>query len=133
MFTINKSFILFLFAIVSLILVTSCGTADGGKVTARDVLKQSKDADIIQYDGFIFSNATNLEWFEENKEKTPFSKDHFLGEIKKQTTSGWLFSNLSATKLPKGSKVYSVDEKGRGMLFVEYEGEELYYMVLLEG
>ena len=38
------------FAIVSLILVASCGIADGGKVTARDVLKQSKDADIIQYD-----------------------------------------------------------------------------------
>jgi hypothetical protein len=52
-FSIKKSFILFSFTIVSLILVTSCG-----KVTARDVLKQSKDADIIQFDGFIFSNAT---------------------------------------------------------------------------
>lgn len=132
MFTINKSFI-FLFAIVFLILVTSCGIADGGKVTTRDVLKQSKDADIIQYDGFVFSNATNLEWFEDDKNEIPFSKDHFLGEIKKQTTSSWLFTDLNATKLPKGTKVYSVDEKGRGMLFVEYEGEELYYLVLLEG
>jgi len=56
------------------------------------------------------------QWFEDDKEEVSSSKDHYLAEIKKQTTSTWWFSDLSATKLPKGTKVYSVDEKGRGML-----------------
>ncbi|RCW63356.1 hypothetical protein [Saliterribacillus persicus] len=131
--TINKSFLLFLLAIASLIFVASCGVADGGKVTAKDVLKQNNDADIIQFDGFIFNNVTNLDWFKDDKEEISFSKEHFIGEIKKQTTSVFGFSDLNATKLPKGTKVYSVDEKDKGMLFVEYEGEILYYMKLLEG
>ncbi len=112
---------------------TSCGVADGGRVTARDVLKQNKDADIIEYDGKIFSNVTNLGWFENDRENISFSKDNYVGKIQKQTTSSLLFNNLSATKLPKGTKVYSIDEEGSGMLLVEFQGEELYYRELLEG
>ena len=112
---------------------TSCGVADGGRVTARDVLKQNKDADIIEYDGKIFSNVTNLDWFNNDRESISFSKDNYIGEIQKQTTSSLLFNELSATKLPKGTKVYSIDEEGSGLLLVEYLGEELYYMELLEG
>lgn len=117
---------------ILLVLVAGC-VADGDKMTATDVLKQNKDADIIQYDGFIFSNVTSLKWFEDSKENDLFSKKYFLGNIKKQTTTSWLFSDLSASKLPEGTKVYAADDKGRGMLFVEYEGEELYYLQLLEG
>lgn len=102
-------------------------------MTAKDVLKRNKDADIIQFDGFIFNNVTNLDWFKEEKEGISFSKEHFVGEIKKQTKKASLFSDLSATKLPQGTKIYSIDKKGKGMLLVEYEGEKLYYMVILEG
>ncbi|MGM0847085.1 MAG: hypothetical protein ACQEUT_19185 [Bacillota bacterium] len=101
-------------------------------MTARDVLKQGDDADIIQYEGFIYNNVTNLEWFQDGEE-VPFSKEHLLGEVKKQTRKSWLFNNFSATKLPKGTKVYSNNKEVKGFLFVEYEGEELYYMQLLEG
>ncbi|MGM0847080.1 MAG: hypothetical protein ACQEUT_19160 [Bacillota bacterium] len=122
-----------LFITVSLSLaLVGCGMADGGKVTARDVLKQSDDADIIQYEGFIYNNVTNLEWFQDGEE-VPFSKEYLQGEVKKQTKNSWLFNDLSATKLPKGTKVYSNTEEVKGFLFVEYEGEELYYMQLLEG
>ncbi len=112
-----------MFAPLIIFFLASCGVADGGIVTARDVLKQNKDADIIQYDGRIFSNVTNLEWFKNDREKISFSKDYFVGEIEKQTTSTLLFNDLSATKLPKGTKVYSVPEKDGGFLFVEYRGE----------
>ena len=130
---INKSLIVALFATLIIFLLLSFGVADGGKVTAGDVLKQNKDADIIQYDGRIFSNVTNLKWFKNDSENISFSKGYFVGEIKKHTTSTLLFNDLSATKLPKGTKVYSVAEKDGGFLFVEYQGEELYYMELLEG
>jgi hypothetical protein len=123
--------ILFICVIFSLAF-TGCGMADGGKVTARDVLKQSDDADIIQYEGFVYNNVTNLEWFQDGKEVT-FSKEHLLGEVKKQTTNSWLFNDFSATKLPKGTKIYSNTEGVKGFLFVEFEGVELYYMQLLEG
>ncbi|TYS69623.1 hypothetical protein FZC76_05140 [Sutcliffiella horikoshii] len=102
-------------------------------MTARDVLKQNKDADIIEYDGKIFSNVTNLDWFENDRENISFSKDNYIGKIQKQTTSSLLFDDLSATKLPKGTKVYSIDEEGSGLLLVEFQGEKLYYMELLEG
>lgn len=128
---IYKSIIAVLFT--SLFLLSSCGVADGGRVTARDVLKQNKDADIIQYEGSIYSNVTNLEWFEERKGQILFTKDYYVGEVQKQTNNSWMFKELSATKLPKGTKVYSREEDVGGLLFVEYEGELLYYMELLEG
>lgn len=118
---------------ITLFLLTSCGVVDGGRVTARDILKQNKDADIIQYAGSIYSNVTNLEWFQERKEQIVITKDYYLGEVQNQTNNSWIFKELSATKLPKGTKVYSRDEEADGMLIVEYEGEILYYMELLEG
>ncbi|MGD7054263.1 hypothetical protein [Sutcliffiella horikoshii] len=131
---INNSLIAVLFATtLTIYMFTICGVADGGRVTARDVLKQNKDADIIEYDGKIFSNVTNLGWFANDTENISFSKDNYIGEIQKQTTSSLLFNDLSATKLPKGTKVYSIDEEGSGLLLVEFQGEELYYMELLEG
>ncbi|WIF99287.1 MULTISPECIES: hypothetical protein [Pontibacillus] len=130
---INKPVKAVLFATLTLFLLASCGVADGGRVTARDVLKQDKDADILKYNGRIFSNVTSLEWFEDDKQNVPFSKDHYVAEVKNQTKSIRRFSDLSATKLPKGTKVYSAAKNEEGILLVEYEGEELYYMELLEG
>lgn len=130
---IDKAFVLFLLILLSLILLSGCGVADGDRVTASDVLKQNNDADIIQFEGFIFNNVTKLDWFKEEKEGISFSKENFIGTIKKQTTKAALFRDLSATKLPQGTKIYSIDKEGKEMLLVEYEGEKTYYMVLLEG
>ncbi|WP_421385250.1 hypothetical protein ACOJQI_10955 [Bacillus salacetis] len=120
-------------ALIILSLTTpGCGVADGGKVTARNILKQNEDADIIQYDGFIYNNVTDLDWFKDDN-NIPFSKELLLGEIENQTTNRWFFGDFSATKLPEGTKIYSNEEEGKGILFVEFNGEELYYMQLLEG
>jgi hypothetical protein len=129
---LNKIFLLIVCFVLSS-LVFGCGVADGGKVTARDVLKRNKDADIIQYDGFIFSNVTHLDWFENDKENITFSKEYLLGEIEKQTANSLWFVDMTASKLPKGTKVYAIEENGGGILLVEYKGEVLYYMQLLEG
>ncbi|WP_010676637.1 hypothetical protein [Bacillus timonensis] len=120
-----------LFTFVSLIFLVSC-SADGGKVTARDVLNQDEDADVLKYNGFMYSNVTNLEWFE--KDKSKFQKGKEIGEIKNVTDSFLFFTNFSATKLPKGTILYDTNDGDTGMIVVETEnGSLLYYMLLLEG
>ena len=69
-----------MFLVISLLVITGCGVADGGKVTAKEVLKQNPEADILQYNGFIYNNVTHVEWFELEKEK--HIKHNLLGEIK---------------------------------------------------
>ncbi len=63
-----KTLVQSLLMIMPLLLV-GCGVADGGRVTARELFKQNPDADIFQFEGRIFSNVTQLEWF---KQETSF-------------------------------------------------------------
>ncbi|MBT2644994.1 hypothetical protein J7I80_22495 [Bacillus sp. ISL-41] len=75
--------IMVLLLLIPMLFLAGC-SADGGKVTARGVLKQNDKADILKYDGFIYSNVTNLEWFE--NEKDQIKKGEEIGKIKKVTT-----------------------------------------------
>jgi hypothetical protein len=125
---INKPLVLIVF--VALIFLAGC-SADGGKVTARDVLKANKDADVIKYNGFMYSNITDLEWFD--KQKSDIQKGKEIGEIKKVTTSSLFFTDFSATKLPKGTILYTTNDGYTGIIIVEKNNETLYYMQLLEG
>jgi hypothetical protein len=112
-------------------LLAGC-SADGGKVTARDVLKRNEDADVLKYNGFMYNNVTDLEWFEEMKSNIQKGKE--IGEIKKVTTSSLFFTEFSATKLPKGTILYDTGDGKTGIIIVETEDDEtLYYMQLLEG
>lgn len=133
--TINKPFFNILFTILSLMLIAGCGVADDGKITAREVLKQNSDADMLMYKGGIYSNMTEVEWFELKKDQ--YIKYNLIGEIEKQSTNSIGFNDMTATKLPVGTKVHSSREvdndKELGILIVEFEGEYLYYMQLLEG
>jgi hypothetical protein len=126
--SVNKLRILAMFLFLS-----ACGIADSGKVTAKDVLKHNPDADIFQYEGFIYSNVTELEWFEERKES--LAKEKLIGEVKIQSTRSFGFKDFTATKLPVGTKIYSSSQGGKesGVLILEIEGEDLFYMVMLEG
>jgi hypothetical protein len=101
-------------------------------VTASDVLGRNNDADVLKYNGFMYNNVTDLEWFAENKDR--LQKGKKIGEIKKVTTSSWFFSDFSATKLPKGTVFYDTNDGKTGIILVETEnGDFLYYMQLLEG
>jgi hypothetical protein len=85
------------------------------------------------YNDFIYSNVTDLDWFQEVKDR--YTKGEHLGDIKKTTSSSFGFRNFYATVLPEGTSIYSnnEDKEGVGMILVELEGEVLYYLQLLEG
>lgn len=120
-----------LIVFVSLILLAGC-SADSGKVTARDIIKGNADADVLKYNGFMYSNVTELEWFD--KKKSNIQKGKEIGEIKKLTTSSLFFSDFSATKLPKGTVLYDTNDGETGVIIVETQDDEiLFYMQLLEG
>lgn len=135
MSTIKKTFFIIWFTMLALISIASCGVADDGEITAKDVLKQNSEADILMYKGFIYSNMTEVEWFVQRKEE--YIKYNMIGEIEKQSTNSFGFNDMTAMKLPVGTKIYSSREvdndKELGILIVEFEGGYLYYMQLLEG
>lgn len=118
---------------ILILILSSCGVADGGKITAKDVIKQNSEADIIQVNGFIYSNITELKWFQERNEK--LMKHTLLGETQKQSTSRFGFNVWTATKLRAGTKIYSSSENGSELdiLIVEFDDKVFYYMKLLEG
>jgi hypothetical protein len=96
------------------------------------VLDQNPDADFFQYDGNINNNMTEVDWFQ--KEKVDLVKHNVIGEIKKQSTNSLGFKDFTATKLPEGTKIYLTSENEKeddvGILIAEFEGKELFYMVL---
>lgn len=117
--------------LLSLLFLIGCGMADGDRVTAQQVLDQNPNADILQYGKRIYNNMTDVEWFQ--TEKPNYEKYNLLGEIKLQTNEAKKFESFVASKLSEGTKVYSTGAKQYGMLIVEFEGKELYYMEFLEG
>ncbi|WLR57265.1 hypothetical protein LC048_10610 [Mesobacillus subterraneus] len=94
-------------------------------------VERNEGADILRYNGFMYNNVTELEWFEEKKSNIQKGKE--IGEIKKVTTSSLFFTDFSATKLPKGTILYATDDGFTGIIIVETEDETLYYMQILEG
>lgn len=106
------------------LLLVGCGYIGTGTVTASDILKENKDADILKINGRIYSNVTNLGWL--NKEN--YSPEEKIGEIKKMEKSLLFFTNLSATKLPKGTILYNSDGGRTEVIIAKKEnGENLYY------
>ena len=108
-----------------LFILASCGVADDGIITAKDVINQDSEADIIQLNGFIYSNMTELEWFQERKEK--LTKHTLLGETQKQLTSRFGFEDWTATKLPVGTKIYSASENGSELDILIVEVDEKFF------
>jgi hypothetical protein len=95
---------------------------------AEETLRLDKDADIFQWEDLIYK--TDIDWVNELK----LTKKEQLGEIEELFTNGSpkSFKNGMANKLPIGAKIYSAKERG-DILIVEYNGEEKYYLALVEG
>ncbi|RFB18005.1 hypothetical protein DZB84_03575 [Bacillus sp. HNG] len=83
---------------------------------------KNKDRDILLYHGNVYSNATDLEWFQKKKES--FQKGEKMGETNKALLFRW---NFSATKLPKGTAVYSTNDTG--VFIAETEAGELLFYI----
>ncbi|MRH43894.1 hypothetical protein GH741_14720 [Aquibacillus halophilus] len=103
--------------------------------TAGDILDGNPDADILKLDGLIYLNSTSSEWLETNT----YTRGEKIGQIKKRTTNTWFYRNLFATKLPKGTNVYTSngDQYSSGdapfIVIVDLNNQELIYHSLIEG
>jgi hypothetical protein len=120
-----------LFLIVVFIFsITGCSPAATDNPTAKEILDDNSDADIIKLDDLIYSRSSNIE--------NDYSKGEKIGEIKKKTTNTLWFGNLYASKLPKGIEVFSTNEEYKSgdapfVILVEIDGELLDYHALIEG
>ena len=122
-----------MFVIVVVVLYQSaCGSV--GNPTAKDLLDVDNEADIIRLDDLIYSRNTNPDI----KPEEGYSKGMKIGEIKMKTTNRYWFWNLFASKLPKGTEVFSTDEEYKSgeapfVILVEVDGELIDYHALVEG
>ncbi|GGF22546.1 hypothetical protein GCM10010954_21710 [Halobacillus andaensis] len=106
-----------------------------GNPTAKEIVSENPDADILKLDGLIYTNVSDREWIKDND----YTKNKAIGEVKKQTTNTWWYRNLYASKLPKGTKIYSVNDReyskgdAPAFIMVEKNDEEAIYQSLVEG
>ncbi|WP_181350303.1 hypothetical protein [Thalassobacillus sp. CUG 92003] len=106
-----------------------------GNPTAHEILNNNPNADILKLDGVVYSNVSDRDWVERHD----YNKNELIGEVKKQTNNTWWFRNYYASKLPKGTKIYSTNEgtytKGDAPAFIiiEYDNALLIYQSLVEG
>lgn len=99
-----------------------------GNPTAEGILSSNPDADIFQWNGIVYRNASDIEWVQ-SKELTT---SELIGTISIQYEDGITFSDGMATKLPVGSEIFNPQNRG-GILLVKLNGVELRYLGLVEG
>ena len=105
-----KRIIIFLLSLLILLV-------GGFVLISSGVLKIDEDRDIIKYGGRIYSNVTDLEWFEEKKSK--LQKGQKIGEIKRQRNTSMFWGNFTANKLAKGTALYGTNNGKGGILIAE--------------
>jgi len=96
------------------------------KPTASEVLKEDSTADIFQLNDTIYKS--NVEW----AEKIKVTKNEKVGEIKRMNSDKDDFDNGTATKLSKGTVIYSTKER-KEILLVSFKGKFKKYVALGEG
>ncbi|RDU38753.1 hypothetical protein DRW41_04115 [Neobacillus piezotolerans] len=94
---------------------------------AEEVLRLDENADIFQWEGVVYK--TDIDWVNELE----LTKNESIGEITELYTNEdpKLFKDGMTNELPIGAKIYSTNENG--ILIVEYNGEEKYYLAGSEG
>lgn len=112
------------------ILLVGCNNDNSGSPstsnpTARDYLEYD-NADIFLLDGYVFSNAQDVEWVTELEYKL----GEQVGEITKQADKASSFKNGTANKLPVGTKIFATDTPAYIVIF---DGEEIPYLKMTEG
>ncbi|MYL32525.1 hypothetical protein GLW08_07105 [Pontibacillus yanchengensis] len=106
-----------------------------GNPTARDIVKNNQDADILKLDGQVYGNGMDLEWVQDKE----YEKGQKIGEVRNKTQNSWWFRDRYATKLPEGTALYTTGEeeyeKGNPPfhVLVEYNNKKLIYIAYIEG
>ncbi|NHM34076.1 hypothetical protein [Neobacillus terrae] len=93
--------------------------------TPKDYLKYN-NADIFLLDGYVFSNAEDVEWVTELK----YELGEQFGKITNQTNNESKFKNGTANKLPIGTKIFETDTPA---YIAIVEGKEIPYLKMVEG
>lgn len=118
--TLFLSCLLFLFA------CSEEETAISSNPTAEEILEMEENADILQFNGAVYQ--TGMEWLDEKD----VTKKEKIGQITNSSTEGKAFEDGTATYLPVGTSIYSVNEN-ESILLAEVDGEFVRYAILSEG
>ncbi|WNQ08864.1 hypothetical protein MJA45_14510 [Paenibacillus aurantius] len=97
--------------------------------TAEEVLDQSPDADLFQFNGFVYLNAREVEWVQQS-EWTIGSK---VGTIAERYRSSFPFEEGMATRLPVGTELYESRERAATILIAKADGKQICYLKMVEG
>lgn len=127
----------FILLICMMILITGCKlqtaenekTITPGNPTATEVLSDDNEADIFQFNNLIYTNASTIEWVQEDT----YEKGPQIDEIRKQSADSKEFTDGTASKLPVGTKVFQVVGNGQLLLMIEKDDEKIVYLALIEG
>ncbi|MDM5229930.1 hypothetical protein [Lysinibacillus pakistanensis] len=111
-----------------LLVLAGCSSAIPDNPTAKSILKENPQVDILQYNQLIYTKVTEPELIKDN-----FIKSDKLGEIKKTTTSSLFFKDFYATKLPIGTEIFATDDQNTYTLIIELDGDQRIYKALIEG
>ncbi|WP_102346112.1 hypothetical protein [Bacillus sp. Marseille-P3661] len=90
-----------------------------------DYLKY-ENADIFVLDGYVFSNAQDVEWVTELE----YELGEEVGVITKQADRTSQFKDGAANKLPMGTKIFETDTPA---YIAIVKGEEIPYLKMVEG
>ena len=117
------------YSFMFILVLTGCSSVIPGNLTAKTILKENAQADILQIDELIYIKAAD----QESLKKDAFIKEDKIGEIKKTTTSTLFFKDFCATKLPVESEISATNDHDTYTIIVEIEGKQLLYTALVEG
>ncbi|GLC89119.1 hypothetical protein [Lysinibacillus piscis] len=118
-----------IYQLVMLFILVGCSSAVKTNPTARSILADNPQADILQYKDVVYRNVTEEEWLD----SSTYIKGEKLGEIAKRTTSTLFFKNCYATKLKAGTSFFATNNNSFSMIIVEIGDKQLLYQALLEG
>lgn len=120
-FTLFLSCLVFLFACSEeeVVVISS-------KPTAEEILHMEESANILQLNGTVYQ--TGMDWLNEED----VTRKEKIGQIKNSSTEGQAFEDGTATHLPVGTSIYSVNEN-ESILLAEVDGEFIRYAILAEG
>lgn len=127
----KKVVLLYAFSIMAVWILVGCDNEEimqstSEKPTASEVLSEDSKADIFQFNDTIYKS--DVAW----AEKTEVTQNKKVGEIKRKSSDRDDFDNGTATKLSKGTALYSTKERNE-ILLVSFNGKLKKYVALGEG
>ena len=127
----KKVVLSFAFSIMTVWILVGCNNEEimqstSEKPTAFEVLSEDSKADIFQFNDTIYQS--DVAW----AEKTEVTQKEKVGEIKRRSSDKDDFDNGTATKLSKGTALYSTKERNE-ILIVSFNGKLKKYVALGEG